>query len=316
MSSSEQPVFSLSIPLSLTKEDAAHHTSPEGGKLNNRNIRDESTDGFIIQASLDKVIHGVCDDLKTFIGLEFRFQGVDDRRRFQRVEVTIRFEDGDNPGVSDPEVIDLWPNKTHVWNQTSVGQENEVSGEVGAQGGTSAGGVSTKGKWGTKKTFNWADKATFSGNCVPRQNKVGTRNAALLTLKESRHGKSGVVSLIRTGVLLLRQKEGPHHFRAYFDIEAKADMRFRWLNGMKKLVSPPAKALLLEPGKNYYGIGDGAGIDGTKPDAAMVRKYGDAISWVELDPVREVKRKDGEWVEDAKSGEQGEVTEVKKVGDS
>jgi hypothetical protein len=137
MSSPEEEGITIPIQLSLTKADAGFHTLPGPDKVNNPNLRDDSTDGFLIQASLDKVIHGEGSDLATFIGFEFRFEGIDDRRRFRYVKVTIRFEDVGSPGINDPEVVDLWPNQHHVWNQTPVGQENESGGEVEARGGPS-----------------------------------------------------------------------------------------------------------------------------------------------------------------------------------
>jgi hypothetical protein len=164
-------------------------------------------------------------------------------------------------------------------------------------------GAAAKGRWGRKKTFSWSDKATFSGNRVPLNTKVGTRNAVLLKLNESRYGKSGVVSQIRTGILLSRQKAGRHRFRAYFEIEAKADMRFAWLSGLKKLVSPPSKPVTFEPGENFYGRSDAAGINKAKPDSAMVQKYGDVISWVELDPIRKFERQQGQWKEAEAGGQ-------------
>jgi len=104
----------------------------------------------------------------------------------------------------------------------------------------------------------------------------------LLKLNESRRGRSGVVTQIRTGVLLARRKEGPHRFRAYFEIEAKADMRYRWLSGIKNLVTPASLPARFCPGQNYLGLGDPAGINTAKPNAAMVQKYGDVVSWSEV----------------------------------
>lgn len=299
MSDAEEQGFTIPIQLGLEKSDANTHTLQDGDETNRKNITDDSTDGFLIKITLDKVIHAEPPSLLTFIGLEFRFEGIDDRRRFRYVEVNIRFEDVTDPLSSrDPEVVELWPNGPHVWKQTDVNAEVNISGDMGIQGGPGCVGGSANGAWAKKSSYGYTDQATFSGTARLLEKRVGSNNGVFLRLNESRHGKSGVVKQIHTGILLQR-REGAAAFRAYFDIEAKADMKFPWANGLKKLrgIDHKTDPVIFVPGKNYLGWQDVAGITKDQPDAAMVRSYGDAMAWIELDPVRKYERKEGEWRE-------------------
>ena len=101
-----------------------------------------------------------------------------------------------------------------------------------------------------------------------------------------------------TGILV-RRKEDTGPFRVYFEIKAEADLKFSWANGWKNLWGTEHKTdpVKLVPGKNYLGWEDVAGISKEQPSVAMVRKYGDAKSWVQLEPVRAYERRDGEWQE-------------------
>ncbi|EHK42519.1 hypothetical protein TRIATDRAFT_258064, partial [Trichoderma atroviride IMI 206040] len=218
MDHDEDQSFTIPVQLRLERSDANMHTLQDGDEDNRKNITDDSTDGFLIKITLDKVIHAEPPSLLTFIGLKFRFEGLDDRRRFRYVEVNIRFEDNTDPLTSlDPEVVELWPNGPHVWKQTDINTEVNISGEGTLQGGPSYAGGSAKGTWAKRSTYGFTDQATFSGATRLLEKKVGSDNGVFLRLNESRHGRSGVVKQIHTGILLQR-KEGTGAFRAYFDI--------------------------------------------------------------------------------------------------
>ncbi|KAL5083485.1 hypothetical protein Trisim1_001415 [Trichoderma cf. simile WF8] len=289
MSHAEDQGFTIPVQLGLEKSDANTHTLQDGDETNRKNITDDSTDGFLIKITLDKVIHAEPPSLLTFIGLEFRFEGIDDRRRFRYVEVNIRFEDVTDPLSSrDPEVVELWPNGPHVWKQTDVNAEVNISGDMGIQGGPGCVGGSANGAWAKKSSYGYTDQATFSGTARLLEKRTQR--------EPPRKVRGGQTDPHRNPSTTPRVDAA---FRAYFEVEAKADMKFSWANGLKKLrgIDHKTDPVKFVPGNDYLGWQDVAGITKDQPDAAMVRSYGDAMAWIELDPVRKYERKEGEWRE-------------------
>jgi len=299
---------SLMVQLYLDRSDAGYHTLDDG-KVNRGNVTDDSTNGFIIQITMEKVIHGKAPNLATFIGFHFRFRGINEERRFRYVQVTIRFEDVEKPLEDDPEVVDIWPDGDYVWSETNVEVEAGNEFEAGVEGGHAGVKIPLLGKWRQQQKFVRGARARLSGEKVLRKRKSGDhKNAVLLTLSENEPDRTGVLGAFRAGILLERKSATAKRFRAHFDIEARADFRYAAVRGVRDLFgrSHVTAPVTFDADHNHFGRGDVAGSNSkdnsNPPTAEMVREYGDAVSWTQLLSVRRVMARDqGQWKEVAEA---------------
>ncbi|KAF2105900.1 hypothetical protein BDV96DRAFT_617596 [Lophiotrema nucula] len=281
--------------------DADWHTLNEGDEINRSNVTDESTDGFTIAVTLEKAIHGEGDNLNSFIGLHFGFLGVNEKRRFRSVVITIRFEDVAKPLIDDPEVIKIWPDTEYVWQGMTKEIEDTKSVDGQLKAGAYGGEGSIGGKWQRQEKFVRNTPARLSGNKTLMLRKAGShKNAMLIRMHENSQEGSGVLRELRAAILVARKHKGAHRFRAHVSIKAEADFRFGVIQGLKKLVGADhcTDPIIFEPGTNFLDEGDIAGINGKEPGVDMVSRYGDAASATELVKINKtLVKQDGEWRE-------------------
>ncbi|RMJ17996.1 hypothetical protein CDV36_002317 [Fusarium kuroshium] len=287
--------------LYLVASDADYHTLQEGDELNRSNVTDDTTDGFTIMASLEKAIHGEGKNLYSFIGFHFIFRGANEKRRFKRVTITIRFEDSAKPLQDDPEVEEIWPGTEYVWQGLTKEVQDTKSLTGTAKGGPSGGQAAIEGKWQREEKFVRNTPARLSGEKTLLKRKAGShKNAIRIRMSENMQEESGLLRELRTGILVKRKRAGPHRFKAHFEIDAEADMRYDIVQGLKTLVGAQhiTDPVVFEPGVNFFGTNDLAGINSREPDVEMVQAYGEAVSWTELANVsRKVMKDNGKWKE-------------------
>ena len=287
--------------LYMVASDANWHTLNDGDEVNRTNVTDDSTEGFAIQATLEKAIHGEDTNLHSFIGFHFSFRGANEKRRFKSVTITIRFEDEARPLKDDPEVIKIWPDTEYVWQGIVKEIEDTKSVEGQLKGGAYGGEGSVTGRWQRQEKFGLSSSAKLSGERTLLKRKAGShKNAVFIRMSENSKERSGVFRELRTGILVARKKQGKNRFRAYISIRAEADFKFDVVKGLKKLVGTNhvTDPVIFEPSTNFLDTDNIAGINSDTPGPEMVGKYGQVASCSELMNVtRKVKKENGEWKE-------------------
>ncbi|KAL7939079.1 hypothetical protein V8C35DRAFT_211 [Trichoderma chlorosporum] len=298
----------LEIPpfqLYLERSQASWHTLNEDGEVNRWNVTDESVDGFTILVTLEKAIHGEGENLNSFIGFHFSFRGVNDKRRFKSVRITIRFEDELRPLLDDPEVIKIWPDTEYIWQGMIKEIEETKSVEGQVSGGAYGAEASLSGKWQRQEKFERSTHARLSGEKRLLKRKSGShKNAVFIRISENVQESLGVLRELRAGILVSRKYQGQRRFKVYINIDAEADMRYGVVKGLKKLIGTNhvTDPIIFEPGVNFFDDDDVASINGDVPSKAMVDKYGDVVSWTELVNVaKKVYKEEGEWKEKIES---------------
>lgn len=277
--------------LHLVPSDADWHTLNDGDEINRSNVTDEATDGFMIIASLEKVVHGQGANLNSFIGLHFILQGANENRRFKFVKITIRFEDEEQPlRDDDPEVIQAWPEGNYFWKGMSKEITDTKAAEGQLQGGQIVNG-SLLGRWERQERFTKNTPATLSGTRRLLNRKKGAnKNALVIRMRENTQEGSGVLRELRAGILVARRRPGNHRFKALISIETEADMRFRVVQGLKRLIGVQhiTDPVILNPDVNFPASGDVAAGVVEEPNAKMMEAYGKAVSSIELTDLKNV----------------------------
>lgn len=282
------PPIIAPIQLYLLPSSAEWHTLNEEGEVNRSNITDEFTDGFVIQASLEKAIHGEGNNLNSFIGLRFTLEGADDKRRFKSIQITIRFEDANKPLQDDPEVVNIWPDGYYYWNEMSKGITETKSVEGQLQGGAYGATGSFGGRWERQTSYTKSTRATLSGIRTLLKRRSGAhKNAVVIRMRENTQDESGTLHDVCVGILVTRRRPGNHQFKALISIKAEADMRFDVVKGLKKLIGANhiTDPVVFEPGVNFSPPDD-VTTHGDGPDVKMVESYGEAVAGIELKNLR------------------------------
>jgi hypothetical protein len=215
--------------------------------------------GFLVKARLERVIHGQeSEDGKpaSLIVFGFRFHGINKRRRFRSVVINIRFQHEKDLMKSDPEVVALWPDGDFTLSKSTASVQDTKSIEGAIKGGSSFAGASTTGKWERQANYQTDDRATLVGSTFLDMTvrKAGKDNAILLSLYEDESANSGIISDLRTAVLLRRNSDADK-FLAFISIKATADFKYNFLKGIRDLTgnTPPNKPVVFEPGVQYDG---------------------------------------------------------------
>ncbi|KAI1126078.1 hypothetical protein F5Y10DRAFT_267420 [Nemania abortiva] len=272
--------------LYLVPSDADYHTRNEGDEVNRSNITDDATDGFIVQASLEKVIHSMADKLDSFIGLHFAFRGANSQRQLKSVNITIRFEDETKPLIDDPEVLHMWPNTEYAWQSTGKDVVDTKSIVTSAKLSVFGIEVGPEGMWQREEKFVRNRPARLSGERTLLKRHAGShKNAVRIRMSENPQEQSGILRELRSGILLRRKQAGTARFKAYIDIEAEADFRYDIVRGWKKLVGTQhvTDPVVFQPGTNFLDEINVAGINDQLPSFDMVEAYGQAAMATGLD---------------------------------
>ncbi|KAI1207924.1 uncharacterized protein F4807DRAFT_433752 [Annulohypoxylon truncatum] len=298
MEEEQQPVqegISVGFTAAPSGTQARFHTLNQGDEIQRENITDDTTTGLLIQADLLKVIHGQevpGGEAATLIVVGFRFQGINQRRRFREVQVTIHFEDEKEPLLYDPETIAVWPDREYSYEETSVTVEDTRSVDGGASAGASGAEVSLTGKWEVKETTDRAKRAIVTGARVRRGRNYGKRNAVALSLYENESQKSGVIRDFRTAILL-RLHEDTVRFRGYFSIDALADVRYKTSWIIHQLIGDRRNdPVIFKRGVQFYGPSGtptDPEIDESNLRSVSLRQLGDAVSITRIHTAREDK---------------------------
>ncbi|KAI4864933.1 hypothetical protein F4820DRAFT_422140 [Hypoxylon rubiginosum] len=298
MEEDQQHTLQEGISIELTDAplgtEARFHTLNQGDEIQRENITDDTTAGLLIQADLLKVLHGQESpdgEAATLIVIGFRFQGINQRRRFREVQVTIYFEDEEEPLLHAPEVVAIWPDREYSYEETSATVEDTHSVEQGASAGASVASATLTGRWEVKTTTNRANWAVVTGARVRRGREYGKRNAVALSLYENASQRSGVVRELRAAILL-RLHEDTDRFRGYFSINALADVHYRAAWIVHQLVGDRRNDPVIFKRGVQFPEPKGAlmadqQIDLSNLRSVNLRQLGDAVSVTRIDAVRD-----------------------------
>jgi hypothetical protein len=162
----------------------------------------------------------------TLIVLQFRFDARKQGRRFQSVDISLEFK-GMERGQVGPEVVGIAPDGRMSLVPTT--QKEEVTHNAGLELGGAApvGGLSLTGSIGWRKQVSreTSNHTTVIGSIDLKGRNWGPSNCASWTLLENEVTKTGVPTLMRTGLLLKRKDQDP--FQCVVKIGATVDSRSR-----------------------------------------------------------------------------------------
>jgi len=250
--------YAFNIQLDTGVEDRGFHGRNKKGEIQRPDIVDDICQGLLLQARVDRVVHGT--EKKgglpaTLIVFGFRFHGIGKKRRFQESTITIVFQDEHKKDDADPVVIFLWPNGDFTLDKpTDIDVERSTGGEAGGNVGATYGGVNAKRTWEKKKSYRKTDRASLTGSIMlDRQVRdSGPSNAVLLTISEDETAQSGLVTDFRAAVLLRRQND-TDQFAAKVKIDAKAHFFYNLVRGVRDVsgLSPANDPVIFKPGKAH-----------------------------------------------------------------
>jgi len=250
--------YAFNIQLDTGVEDRGFHGRNKKGEIQRPDIVDDICQGLLLQARVDRVVHGTekkGGSPATLIVFGFRFHGIGKKRRFQESTITIVFQDEHKKDDADPVVIFLWPNGDFTLDKpTDIDVERSTGGEAGGNVGATYGGVNAKRTWEKKKSYRKTDRASLTGSIMlDRQVRdSGPSNAVLLTISEDETAQSGLVTDFRAAVLLRRQND-TDQFAAKVKIDAKAHFFYNLVRGVRDVsgLSPANDPVIFKPGKAH-----------------------------------------------------------------
>ncbi|EGX52376.1 hypothetical protein AOL_s00043g165 [Orbilia oligospora ATCC 24927] len=252
----EKEDYTFQIQLNTEVQEIGFHSKNDGDEIQRPDIVDDICRGLLIQARIDRIIHGTETENgspATLVVFGFRFHGLGKRRRLQSATIEILFQDLGRRRGCDPEVISLWPNGEFTLSETAVSIQNIQSAETGI-------GIEAMGATGTmavkleqQESYETSDKSIVVGSIIldKQVRNYGPKNAIRLTLEENKTNKTGVITDLRSVVLLKR-----HHndiFEAFVKVKATGSFSYNAVRGLRNLVrmSPDNDPVRFEPGKQY-----------------------------------------------------------------
>lgn len=221
-----------------------HVKNKAGGQLERAIVMDELCKGLRTKVRLDRALHGINSrgNKASLLYFSIRLVGNTEKRRFQRVDVRIRFKNEMHPGIFDPTVSAFWPNGDFYFNETTVREETRVGFGVKSDFGIAEtvglDGVSTKAAWVKTRLASIPNRATLHGvSCIdkPEEAHETPENSVHFTLLESTTLKGGVVPSLRTAILLEHEKTDSDRFSANFRVDAQVGSTYVLTKGFLKL---------------------------------------------------------------------------------
>ncbi|KAI0112577.1 hypothetical protein GGR51DRAFT_507579 [Nemania sp. FL0031] len=209
----------------IEKDDSAFRTQNEPGEIQRAHIIDDDTSQLLVQADLDTVIHGWDSNIQaTLIVITFRFLGAGPKERFRRVQALIRFQDKKKRVTRDPEVVGLWPQGDYTLSESEGTAEETTS--TGASISPGFGGSSASLTWVRDRhnTHRKKDRAYLVGVKRIEGRNCGKKNAVRLSIFEDETQESGVVTELRSVILLHRSTD--ERFLAYITVDATANLKY------------------------------------------------------------------------------------------
>ncbi|KAH0537654.1 hypothetical protein FGG08_005567 [Glutinoglossum americanum] len=237
---------SFNIQFYPEQDGAAFHLKNEPGQLQRPHIIDDLCSGLLLQVDLRDVVHGKLSENGSpgsLIIIHFRFHGADGNRRFRKVQAKIRFADEKKPLFEDPEVLAMWPDGDFTLSETELVIKDTKAAEVGAGGGAAGVKLGFKGNWERQTEKKQSDRATLIGAKRIEERNFGKKNVVRLSLQENPSQKKGVISEVRTAVLLKR-KDDTDRFVAHVEAHAEADVLYAAERRLRKIW---AKTLETDP---------------------------------------------------------------------
>jgi len=249
---SVSPTFSLNIGLTEAGDSgsAYHFLNDPSDPLQRKNWAERQS-VVDIRASCLGVLHGELDPQDpsnpvpcTLLLLEFRFDPRKPGRRITWSQIKLKFSSME-VGQPDPEVTRIAPLGRLTFAPTSKEQSTTTGTEVSAGLGTLCPiDVGSGFTWSRSVNLTIKDTASVVGSIDTIGRIWGKKNGASWTLDENKMSKSGVPSLLKAAVLLLRESDdGP--FKCEFSITAKAD----WKTDLQSLFgkTPPDDPVIFDP---------------------------------------------------------------------
>jgi hypothetical protein len=200
---------------------------------------DRMTGKFLsIKAELMQVVHGTMTtpdgDPASLIIIDFQFLNTKSSRRFESVEVIMRFSgaksersDPDDSELSpDPEVVNIEPRRKLTLLPTTKKVDLKRSAHATVQGGASGANVDVGYAWDRSESFETENSITVTGLIRQEGRDDGRDNTVRWAMMENPDNPKGVPSLLRTATLLRRGKSKKGHsgrFQATVEIEASVD---------------------------------------------------------------------------------------------
>ncbi|KAK6542309.1 hypothetical protein TWF694_006269 [Orbilia ellipsospora] len=248
--------YTFGIQLNTELQEVGFHSKNDGDEIQRADIVDDICKGLLIQARIDRIIHGKETEdgnPATLIVFGFRFHGLGQRRRLQSAVIEILFRDLEKRRGYDPEVIALWPNGEFTLSQTSVSIQNTQSIEAGVEAGAMGAAGTLAVKLEQQESYEMSDKSVVVGSIIldKEVRNYGPKNAVRLTLEENRANKTGVITDLRAAVLLRR-----HHddiFEGFVKVKATGSFSYNTFRGLRDLVrmNPDNDPVRFQPNKQY-----------------------------------------------------------------
>ncbi|KAH8743653.1 hypothetical protein BGZ57DRAFT_342795 [Hyaloscypha finlandica] len=250
--------YAFNIQLDTGIEDRDYHGRNKKDEIQRPDIVDDYCQGLLLQARVDRVVHGTekkGGTPATLVVFGFRFHGIGKKRRFKQSVITIVFQDEQKREDADPVVIFLWPNRGFTLGKpTDIAVDETKGGEAGGNAGATYGGVNAKATWEKKKSFGKTDRASLTGSIMLDRHvrNSGPANAVLLTVTEDETAQSGLVTDLRAVVLLRRQND-TDKFAAKVKIGAKANFFYDLVTGLRDVsgLSPANDPVVFKAGKEH-----------------------------------------------------------------
>ncbi|OHF04299.1 hypothetical protein CORC01_00638 [Colletotrichum orchidophilum] len=249
----------------VTEQRGMHQKNSGPDEVQRPDILDDLCLGLLLQARVDRVIHGRAAESgpqATLVVFGFRFHGLHGNRRFKSATITVVFEDEKERGADyDPKVVALWPNGDFTLGEaTAVQVEDTAAGEVGGNVDIPAGApVVTVGahfvrSWEKKKLFSRKRSSKLTGSIFLdfSVREHGPSNAVLLTLSEDDAAATSVVAEFRAAVLLER-KNDTDVFTAKVKMTGKADFLHKATRTVRDVTpfAPANDPVRFKPGIQY-----------------------------------------------------------------
>ncbi|KAJ8124126.1 hypothetical protein ONZ43_g81 [Nemania bipapillata] len=250
------------LELYPVREGTEFRVRDEPGEVERAHIIDEETSGLLVQVDLSTIVHGRNSDRPaTLIGIIFHFSGVSSKRRFRQVQISIRFEDEKKRVPYDPEVVKLWPQGDVTLNTAEATIENTKA----ISGSFTVGATCMSGNLGwTQEPYivhRKKDRTYLFGAKRIEGRNYGKRNTVRLKLFENEAQESGVITELRTAILLNRKSDD--RFLAHVMINATADL----VHSAKKITKEPFRTsqasdpIMFDPSRSQDTSLEPTGID-------------------------------------------------------
>ncbi|KAK4083566.1 uncharacterized protein Triagg1_1228 [Trichoderma aggressivum f. europaeum] len=166
--------------------------------------KDLSKDALTVQCDLPQITHGTMSDggaPATLIVFQFAFMPRDNRKRFKKATITIRFSDG--------EVTNITPDGSWATFQSETQQELSHSVNPTLEAGIEIAKATVGYTWQLKKNTTIEGHSTVLGCTQTLGQSSSTRkarkNAILWVLQENPQTKSGIPSFMQAAALLKRE---------------------------------------------------------------------------------------------------------------